>query len=474
MTITTSVTSPTGTYSITITGTGGGLTRTTTYSLTVTLLSPTVSTNAATSIISSSATLNGNITDTGGQNADLRGFDWGTSSGNYTASWVEGTSGNYQYGLGVFSDNLTSLSVSTAYYFRAKAHNSAGWGYGGELSFTTLTPTFNFSLSVNPTSGSVNQGGSVSAAVTATLTAPPTQSVSFSCSGLPTGASCSFSPTSCSPTCNSTMNITTLSTTPTGTYTTTITGTGGGLTRTTNYSLTVTTPNQPPTATNLSLDSPNSADYCGTTGYPSVRLRWQFSDPGDTQSAYQIQVDNNSNFSSPEVDTGKVISSSQAFLIQPPYPTLSWNTSYYWRLKVWDSQDTSSNWVTYQDNLSPPESFITISHSYPYLDLTFSPSRPKINEIVTFTDNSKCYSVGNLEYDCKNGGANILYKWDFTDDGIVDSTLKGNATTTYLANGNYTVRLTITDNSLSPSATCDATRQVTVRVRLPDWREVPP
>ena len=65
----------------------------------------------------------------------MRGFDWGTSPGNYTGSWTEGASGNYQFGTGSFSYNLTGLSPGQTYYFRAKAHNSAGWGYGSEMSF---------------------------------------------------------------------------------------------------------------------------------------------------------------------------------------------------------------------------------------------------------------------------------------------------------------------------------------------------
>ena len=104
---------------------------------------PTVTTNTAGGVTSSSATLNGNITATGGQNADLRGFEWGTTSGSYpngcTDAGVncEGTSGSYAYGVGVFSKAVTGLSPSTTYYFRAKARNSAGWGRGSEMSFTT-------------------------------------------------------------------------------------------------------------------------------------------------------------------------------------------------------------------------------------------------------------------------------------------------------------------------------------------------
>ena len=80
------------------------------------------------------ATLNGNITDTGGENCDERGFDWDTDSGApYANSWTEGGS----FGTGAFSHQVTGLPEGETIYFRAKAHNSAGWGYGGEESFET-------------------------------------------------------------------------------------------------------------------------------------------------------------------------------------------------------------------------------------------------------------------------------------------------------------------------------------------------
>jgi hypothetical protein len=54
--------------------------------------------------------------------------------------------------------------------------------------------------------------------------------VSLSASGLPSGASATFSPTTIAGgSGSSTMSVTTSSTTPTGTYTLTITGTSGAL-----------------------------------------------------------------------------------------------------------------------------------------------------------------------------------------------------------------------------------------------------
>lgn len=91
---------------------------------------PQVTTLAATSIDFQNATLNGNITDIGGQFNDERGFDYGTSPGVYTDEITETGSFN----TGAYSLVLGDLTPGT-YYFRAKTHNSTGWGYGAELSF---------------------------------------------------------------------------------------------------------------------------------------------------------------------------------------------------------------------------------------------------------------------------------------------------------------------------------------------------
>ncbi len=95
---------------------------------------PTVTTDTATiDVQNNQALLRGNIIDIGGTyKPDFRGFEWGTTLGSYPNSWTEGTSGLWQYVIGGFSYNLTGLSPGTIYYYRAKAHNPAGWGYGAE------------------------------------------------------------------------------------------------------------------------------------------------------------------------------------------------------------------------------------------------------------------------------------------------------------------------------------------------------
>ena len=109
-----------------------------------------VTTNAATSVASTSATLNGEITALGGDNADYRGFVWDTTSRGdpgdtapsatlYSNYWTE----NGDYGAASFNHAITGLSEGTLYYARAAAHNTNGWTYGSEITFLTkpLAPT---------------------------------------------------------------------------------------------------------------------------------------------------------------------------------------------------------------------------------------------------------------------------------------------------------------------------------------------
>src|SRR2546428_6104661 len=104
---------------------------------------------------------------------------------------------------------------------------------------------FDFSLS-NGGNKTVVQGQSVSNTITATLVSGTAQSVSFSASGLPTGATASFSPASCSPTCSSTVTLTTSASTPTGSSTITLTRAPGSLSHTTTFTLTVNAPQTTP------------------------------------------------------------------------------------------------------------------------------------------------------------------------------------------------------------------------------------
>ncbi len=101
------------------------------------------------------------------------------------------------------------------------------------------TPSQDFSVAVSPTSGAVNPGSSLTATVSTATTAGAPQTVNLSASGLPAGATASFSPSSVTSGASSTLTIATTAATAPGTYAVTISGTGTSGTRTATFTLTV-------------------------------------------------------------------------------------------------------------------------------------------------------------------------------------------------------------------------------------------
>ncbi|HVG92678.1 MAG TPA: hypothetical protein VNB54_14380 [Alphaproteobacteria bacterium] len=104
----------------------------------------------------------------------------------------------------------------------------------------TGPPAPNFTIAASPASQTVTAGSGTSYTATVTPSNGFTGVVNFSISGLPTGASASFNPTSVTGSGSSTLSVSTSTTTPNGTYTLTITGTSGTLVHSTTVSLVVT------------------------------------------------------------------------------------------------------------------------------------------------------------------------------------------------------------------------------------------
>jgi hypothetical protein len=154
----------------------------------------------------------------------------------------------------------------------------------------TITQAFDFSLS-NAGNKSVTAGSSTTNSITATLVSGSSQSVTFSASGLPAGATASFSSPSCAPTCSSTLTIsTTAGTTPAGTFLITVSApTANGINRTTTFNLTVSLPTvATPTIT------PNGGSYTGsvsvtmatTTAGATIRYTTDGSNPTTSSTLY--------------------------------------------------------------------------------------------------------------------------------------------------------------------------------------------
>jgi hypothetical protein len=107
------------------------------------------------------------------------------------------------------------------------------------VEFVPPPPSFDFSVSVSPSSGYVLPGGSVSATAAATLVSSATRNVQLSCANLPSGAICTFTPPSCNPSCTANLVLATSSSTPGGTYSVGVQATNGTITRSSTFTLTV-------------------------------------------------------------------------------------------------------------------------------------------------------------------------------------------------------------------------------------------
>jgi hypothetical protein len=101
-------------------------------------------------------------------------------------------------------------------------------------------PANDFSISVTPASQTVTAGSSTTYTVSTAVTSGSATRVSLSATGLPTGASASFSSNPITSGGSSTLTVTTSTTTPNGTSTITVTGTSSATSHTATTSLTVT------------------------------------------------------------------------------------------------------------------------------------------------------------------------------------------------------------------------------------------
>ena len=112
---------------------------------------PVLSTTTVSAITSSTATGGGNVTDEGGSAVTARGICWNTAV-NPTVSLSTKTINGP--GAGAFISSISGLTAGTLYHVRAWATNSAGTGYGSDLTFTTNaipSPVANAATAVNQT-----------------------------------------------------------------------------------------------------------------------------------------------------------------------------------------------------------------------------------------------------------------------------------------------------------------------------------
>ncbi len=167
---------------VTITVTQGSLTATTSV----------LSASATTVDVGTDVTLNDTVTPASGS---------GTPTGSVTFMNGTATLATATLNSGIASVQTTALALGA---------NAITAVYGGDSNFSgstsnAVTVTVNaappsFTLSASPTSATVTAGSSTTTTISVTPADGFNSAVSFACTGLPTGGSCSFSPTTVTPT----------------------------------------------------------------------------------------------------------------------------------------------------------------------------------------------------------------------------------------------------------------------------------
>jgi len=222
--------------------------------------------------------------------------------------------------------------------------------------------------------------------------------------------------------------------------------------------------NQPPSVSNLITSTPN---YCTElSGIGQINLSWRYNDnDGDPQSQYQIQVQSSGGtmYVDCTIDATVATGTQESVAIrisQSPtsqlcdYPNyigdVPYNTSLQWRVRVKDNKGAWSDWSSWV-------SFSTAHHPYPYVDFTWTPSRPVVGEAVQFT------SLSQVFYGSPS------YLWTFTNATPSSATTQ-NATTTFTSGGDQNATLRVTD---SMGYYCEKTKAINVR-RQPFYFPIPP
>jgi kumamolisin len=236
-------TTATGTYTITVTGTGGGLTHTATVSLTVTA--------AATPAF----TLSASPTSVSVVQGSSGGSTISTAvSGGFSSAITLSASGMPSGVTAAFSTNpiaapgsgSSTLTLAVASTTATGTYTITVTGTGGGITHTatvsltvTAAATGSFTISISPTSGYLDQGQSGYGVVTIKASGGFDSAVALSATGIPSGVTGSFSPTSITGSGSSDFTLTVARNAPTGTYPITITGTGGGITKSTTLTFSV-------------------------------------------------------------------------------------------------------------------------------------------------------------------------------------------------------------------------------------------
>jgi hypothetical protein len=181
-------------------------------------------------------------------------LSWGSVSGA-SRYWVFRSEGHAgcNFGKALIADitgtSFTDTQVANGreYYYNVVARGSSASCFTRASTCRTVTPgapvTPDFAVAVSPSSLTISAGSNGTTTTTVSSINGFSSSVALSCSGLPSGITCGFSPGSVTPpsngSANSTLTVSVAGSVASGSYNFNVQGTNGGNTRTAALGVTV-------------------------------------------------------------------------------------------------------------------------------------------------------------------------------------------------------------------------------------------
>ncbi len=181
---------------------------------------------------------------------------------------------------------------------------------------------------------------------------------------------------------------------------------------------------------------------------------------GSTQLNYHIQVDADPLFGAPIID--EVVNSTSS-LYSIGLGTLSYNGTYYWRVRVESSNNDWSDWGEI-GALGESNCFRTPLHAPPLCDFSMNPAPAIVDQETQFTDLTIAYG----------GATRDFWDWDYGDGNTQfgsDPIENEKPKHTYTDVGDITVTLRVVD---SDGYECTTNSDELVASQLPEFRRVIP
>ncbi|HET9282952.1 MAG TPA: protease pro-enzyme activation domain-containing protein [Candidatus Angelobacter sp.] len=301
-------------------------------------------------------------------------------------------------------------------------------GHSAQVTLTVANP--DFSIAASPASQSVNEGSSTSYTVTQTAINNYAATVSYSVTGLPTGATFTFTPPSINTSGTTTLTVAAGTTTPAGSYTLTITGSDGTIAHSTTVTLVVAAVDFSISASpaSQSVNQGNSTSYTVTqtaiNGYAGTV----------TYSVAGLPTGASATFAPPTVTASGTTALSVSTVSTTPTGTYTLT-------------------ITGTDSVFTHSTTVTLVVSTPDFSLSVTPSSQTINQgnptSYTVTLNSISGYSGTVSFGLSGQPAGVTFNFAPATVTASGSTVLNIATATTTTPGTYTLTINATDGTIT-------------------------